>query len=250
LISTKALDTPEGPSGVPLLKSTKALTPPVPIHARRRAARAAGVSESTYREGRIVLESAPPELKEKVRRGEISIHTAYKRVVPRPTGQCRLNGVLVPDPPDIAKARRSGKIAPDVVPEIEDPGDGDDVVTFADDGGDEPAAGTDAEWLATLPVWHQLGPGARVRFEVDALAYRACEEARGRFAHAVRSVLASASRRGSLPTFLHRTRSYLKINHPRHWTLCPAPEHGGCGGTGILDITGTCTRCFGGGYLI
>lgn len=250
-LKTKGCGSPnqEGEDAIPepLVKKPKA-----PVHAREEAARDAGVSGTTYRKGKVVLETAPDDLKEKVKRGEVSIHAAYNEVVPKkesPAGQCRLNGQLVPDPPDVAKARKAGKIAPDVIPDIEDAGDGDEVVTFTEEPSDD-ATQTDEEWFASLPVWHQLGPGARVLFERDALAYRTCEEARGKFAHAVRSVLASASRKGSLPTFCHRLRAFLKINHPKHWSLCPAPEHGGCGGTGVLDITGTCTRCHGGGYQI
>jgi hypothetical protein len=243
---------PESPGVAPLLKKTKA-----PVHSREEAAKEAGVSEATYRKGKAVLESGSKELVDKVKRGEVSIHAAYKEIEPKkeaaPAGQCRINGQLVPDPPDIAKARKAGRIAPDVIPEIEEhptPDDGDDAATSADDIPDTPVGQSDEEWLASLPAWSQLGPGARVRFEADALAYRANEEARDRFAFAVRSVLASASRKGSLPTYLHRLRSFLKINHPKHWIPCPPPEHGGCGGKGVVDITGTCTRCHGGGYLI
>lgn len=251
---------PEFPGVAPSLKKTKA-----PVHAREEAAKEAGVSEATYRKGKAILGSGSPGLVDKVRRGEISIHAAYKEVEPKkeaaPAGQCRLNGVLVPDPPDIASARKAGRIAPDVIPDIEEhpAAVGDEAAApVGGEAGAAPAGGaedasppqSDEEWLASLPAWSQLGPGARVRFEADALAYRANEEARDRFAFAVRSVLSSASRKGSLPTYMHRLRSFLKINHPRHWTLCPPPEHGGCGGTGVLDITGTCTRCHGGGYQI
>ena len=42
---------------------------------------------------------------------------------------------------------------------------------------------------------------------------------------------------------------FLKCEHPKYWIICPAPENGGCNGTGAYEF-GECPKCHGAGYLI
>lgn len=161
-----------------------------------------------------------------------------------------IDGVASADPPDVAELRAAGKIGPDTVVDVSGEAPGPDEPApgpTREPGEDEPE--TDEEWLATLPVRAKLGENARVRFDRDALAYRAVEKARDTFAMSVRSTLKGADRRGSLPPYLYRVRQFLKINDPDYWTACPKPADGGCGGSGMTSL-GACPECHGDGYRI
>jgi hypothetical protein len=63
----------------------KSPNPVQPIHTRAEAAKAAGVGEKKYAEGKVILNAvktgeAPAELLEKVRSGEVSIHKAATEI--------------------------------------------------------------------------------------------------------------------------------------------------------------------------
>ena len=71
-----------GQGGILLLtKSTKANLEP--INTRQELAKIAGVSEDTYNKGKKILDSDNEEIKEKLRKGEIKINTAYKELFPK-----------------------------------------------------------------------------------------------------------------------------------------------------------------------
>lgn len=159
----------------------------------------------------------------------------------KPAGQSKVNGVLRPDPPDIKEARAAGIIAPDVVPEIDEP---EPAPEPAPDPGPAEAEPSDEEWLASLPGREKLPARCRKVFDADALEFRKLEPHRDTFRrHAARIVKGKGA-------FAFRVRQFLRTQHPRHWTACPAPEHGGCGGTGEVPVIGQCAKCYGRGYLV
>jgi hypothetical protein len=249
---------------------------PIPVGKKTvdLAAEKAGFnSRQSYRQATRVVEDGVPELKDAMDSGSVSISAAaivaemppaeQREVVARGPeavkakaieirGKSRVNGTLVDDPPDIAEARAAGRIAPEVIPDVTEPdGEAEEPAPAAarEPGDDEPR--TDEEWLEELPARRDLGETARMRFDRDALAYRSMEAARKAFATAVRSTLKAADRSGSLPSYLYRVRSFLKIEHPKHWKVCVKPEDGGCAGTGELPMgMGRCPKCHGDGYLI
>lgn len=63
----------------------KSLNPVTPINTRYESAKAAGVGEKKYDEGKVILAAvesgeAAPEVLEKVRSGEVSIHNAATEI--------------------------------------------------------------------------------------------------------------------------------------------------------------------------
>lgn len=166
-------------------------------------------------------------------------------------GQSRVNGHVVPDPPDVAKARAEGRIAPGVVPEVDEPGETTSVDDVREEIEERKAKTeddlSDEEWLATLPLHSRLTGSQLKTFEEGALSYRELEAARNTYKHHADRVLKSRRRNDE---FKWRVRSFLSIEGPDKWDLCPMPENGGCGGTGASPITGECPKCFGRGYRI
>lgn len=241
---TAALKKGDGPVSMNSTKREK-------VDTRHEIAKAAGVSEDTVRKVEVIEKEAPAPVKEAVARGEKSINAAFKEVrppkpkaepkpAPEPAGKSRVNGVVTHDPPDIAALRANGKIHPDVVVEVSDP---EPATEPAAEPAPEPELG-DAEWLETLPARAKLGEGLRRHFDADALCYRRLAEARKAFAyHAARLAKGNGA-------YARRVRSFLRLNGPDRWLVCPAPEHGGCGGTGQLPVIGECPRCNGKGYWI
>ena len=94
-------------------------------NAREEAAESAGVSPRMIGYAEQVLAKSPEAL-EQVKRGEKTLEEAKRElgiVKPKPepigpVGQCRINGVLVDDPPDIARKHRQGKIAANIMPRL------------------------------------------------------------------------------------------------------------------------------------
>lgn len=226
------------------------------------AAEAAGFGNRiTYRQAEKVVEAGSPALVEAMDKGEVSIAAAAvvamlppaeqaevvakgpdavtAKAVALRKGKSRVNGVLTDDPPDIAKARRNGKLAPDVVPEVDEPGAG------APDAPDPvPGELPDEEWLAALPVRAQLSATRRKVFDADALDYRRSEPARKAFQHAMGRALKSDGE------WAYRVRRLLKTDHPKHWLSCVAVADGGCAGTGQVPLIGNCPKCRGRGYYL
>lgn len=166
-------------------------------------------------------------------------------------GQSLVNGVLTVDPPDVAKARAEGRIAPGVVPDVDEPAEStsvDDVrEEIEEQKGKAETDLSDADWLATLPLHSKLIGTQLKTFEGDALSFRELEPARNTYRHHAGRILKGRHRKGA---FVAKVWSFLAINGPEKWVLCPAPENGGCGGTGASPITGECSKCYGRGYRI
>jgi hypothetical protein len=180
---------------------------------------------------------------------ETSPTGASEQVDAPPVGQCRVNGVLVDDPPDIAEKRRQGTIPAGVVP----------VVTIHDAGeaGDEAPTPepeeTFEEWFATLPLAEQLDGDCLQIFAKDVQLYYLMREPRKQYQARYQEAKKEAARgrRGvKVGEYEYRTGAWLKHNDPSHWLLCPRTEEGGCGGLGELPHSGECKKCRGRGYLM
>lgn len=161
-----------------------------------------------------------------------------------PPPMSRVNGRLAPDPPDIAKARADGRIPEGVVVEVTEPEPAPESPEEADHG--EPEL-SDEEWLAGLPLNSKLEGSCLRAFQRDALYFRENEPARKKFQHHASRVRNAARQHGP---YARRTKRWMKTDHPKHWLLCPAGEHGGCGGTGQFEMIGQCPKCYGNGFWI
>ena len=147
--------------------------------------------------------------------------------------------------------RRQGKTVPftppahAVVTEV----DGDTVETIAEEQEERRAIEEDQspeDWAATMPVYAQLPDGTRKRFVASATLYRTLEKHRDTFAyHAKRVMSGSRLSKG----YAWHVRRFLKVESPKKWVRCPAPDKGGCGGNGQIAI-GECPMCHGEGFLI
>lgn len=169
-----------------------------------------------------------------------------KKPAPPPAPKLtRIDGELASDPPDIAKLRAAGKIGADVIVDYSEPvvDEHPNIQAEETDDVDMP----DAEWLATLPTRAKLAPTARDRFDAAAIVYRRAEPARKSFRIAIGRVT-NLAKPGALDPYSSRIRAFLRTEQPRHWRLCPAPEHGGCGGTGVDPLVGACPKCRGNGF--
>lgn len=231
-----------------------------PVHTRDEIAKSAGVASETVRKVKKLVEDAPEEVKQQLRKGEKSIDAAFREVTGKPkkkippatsNGQSRVNGHVVPDPPDVAKARAEGKIAPGVVPDVDEPGESTSVDDVREEIEEHKAKSetdlSDADWLAKLPLHTQLTGSQLKTFEEDALSFRELESARKTYKHHADRVLKPRRRRGA---FMARVRSFLSINEPKKWVKCPSVHDGGCGGVGQIGMVGQCPKCQGRGYRI
>lgn len=105
---------------------------------------------------------------------------------------------------------------------------------------------TDDQFLASLPLGGILEGRQHKIFTQDALDYRYFEQLRKKIADVARNRFKSGGGKGPWAYLLMR---FLKCEHPKYWVICPAPENGGCNGTGAYEF-GECPRCHGAGYLI
>lgn len=176
---------------------------------------------------------------------------------PKATGQSKVNGQVVDDPPDVAAARKAGRIAPGSIPEITQPEDPDTPASVAESIEETEAAGddglTDDAWLKTLPLFDKLDAYPRKCFARDALVYRRLMQPRKSYQyHFQRETKAVArtcagTRAGD---YEGRTSFWLRLNHPRDWLICPTPDNGGCGGKGSIKLIGECPKCRGRGFVV
>jgi hypothetical protein len=178
---------------------------------------------------------------------------APERVVVKPapvTGQSRVNGQLVDDPPDVAKLRAAGKISAGVVPEIEEPDETTSVDAVREEIEERRAIQeegmTDQEWVAKLPLSKVLVGVQLATFQEDAMNYRELEPARKTFGWHATRVFNGARRKGE---YLWRAKFFLKLDGPERWVRCEDVEMGGCGGSGLF-FNAACEKCRGRGYRI
>lgn len=228
--------------------------PSKPRDARKEAAALVGVSEG-YVASAERIAKASPEVAAEVMAGTKTIPQARKELgltPPKPSGKCRLNGVMVDDPPDIAKQRASGQIPKNAVVDIELPEDPttlaevteerEEQAAIADDMGDE-------DWLLTLPARASLQGSRLASFDGNAILYRRLEQHVKTLAyHATRAFSKQPKEREG--PYYWRVNSFLKFDHPRKWLVCPSTQDGGCGGTGTVLIYGECPKCHARGYWI
>jgi hypothetical protein len=164
-----------------------------------------------------------------------------------------INGVESEDPKHIAKLRAAGKIPADAVVTIE----GEDAPPIDSEEDEERAAiqvddVSDDDWVKTLPLASKLKGYQLKIFKADAIYYRRIEKARKSFLHHHQNVTAQVDRdHRNIPSGDYRNRIAwaLKLEHPKDWLVCAAPEHGGCGGTGsVLNLE--CPKCNKRGYYV
>lgn len=168
--------------------------------------------------------------------------------VDRRLGKSVVNGREMPDPPDVAKKRAEGRIEPDAVVEVVEPEAGPEPEATEPEPAEDDL--DDDAWLDTLPLRPKLSGASLKWFDLDALLYRTLEPVRATFLHHAVRALGVARRRGGNGEYAYRISTFLKLDHPRHWKVCPPPEDGGCGGTGTVGVIGQCPRCRGRGYWI
>lgn len=195
------------------------------------------------------IRAASPETFDRLKSGETTISEAKRNL--GLVGKSRVNGVLVDDPPRIARAREAGRMAAGVVPEIVECDDAPSQEDYEDAAAERAAIResevSDDEWLADLPLTAVLSGRPLAVFSEDALCYRRLESRRLQM---TRDVAAAAKRCRYNGAFFHAMRRFLKIDHPRRWVRCPPPDEGGCGGDGKCMLSGKCPACFGRGYRI
>lgn len=106
---------------------------------------------------------------------------------------------------------------------------------------------TDAEWLATLPLYKQLAGRPRKLFVAEALAFRAVTPFRLAFVEATRAITDASKKAGGSVNgpWLSRHYRYLRLNDPSRWTACRE-----CHGSGDADMFGPCPECKGNGYTV
>ena len=171
-----------------------------------------------------------------------------------------VNGKPAEDPADIAEGRLNGSIPVDATVTITEPaGDREEP---AEDRPPAQAELSDEDWLAMLPLSRKLTGSSLKTFEIDALVYRAAETHRATYGNGVRKILRGADRKWPGGTirrgrYARQIRSFLQMNHPKNWLICPPKaagdgdnDGGGCDGAGALPLLPTCPKCGGCGYLV
>ncbi len=246
-----------------------------PRNAQKEAAETVGVS-SAYVGAARAIGKASPETLDAVRKGEKTIPEAQRELgldkpkrakrKPKtestngPVGKSKVNDELVDDPPDIAKRRRQGKIAPNAIPEVDDPGEDttsplDAINEDIDERQAIQADLSDADWLESLPLSSKLEGVPLRTFQCEAIIYRNWErEIKARRVQG-KEIWNQIKRKGP---FAHRMQRGSDIDPPEKWLRCPKTEDGGCAGEGRLKFgegedtkdAGQCTKCSGRGYWI
>ncbi len=202
--------------------------------------------------------------KVKAKRGVGKPKKPKKKVEPEstngPIGKSKVNGEIVDDPPDIAERRRIGKIAPNAIPEVDQPEPGEETTFEAIKEEHEErqaiqADMSDNEWLVTLPLSSKLEGVPLKTFQGEAITYRKWERQIKARKIQGKEIWNQIKRKGP---FAHRIDRGSNIDPPEKWLQCPSVENGGCNGEGRLRLgegdlakdVGQCTRCYGKGYWI
>ncbi|WP_422929336.1 hypothetical protein [Singulisphaera sp. PoT] len=191
------------------------------------------------------------------------VREVVERVAPRrqvsppasPPAGTVINGIPSQDPPDVKRARTSGRIPRDAVVEVSEPMPTKPAPKVAATPVEVPAAAhtdTTAEsdddaWLSKLPLSRVLTGRQLKLFRADALVYRRLEGPRKAFSQQAGRAIRGAKAECVYAYFVRR---FLALPHPRHWLACPPPEAGGCGALGEVIAIGTCPQCRGRGYRI
>ena len=172
-------------------------------------------------------------------------------------GKTLVNGVLEDDPDVVVELRAKGRtpVTSTVVVDNPDP----NVIDAQQEAGESEAeraaiqeeAETDEEWLAKLPLASRLTGHCLRKFRQDALTYKRIHAEVKRFRHAVVIVLNQIEGRKfvwSRP-YEYVLTSPFRVEPPDKWRLCPPPDTGGCGGTGVV-FGDECIKCHGHGYVL
>ena len=218
-------------------------------NARDEAAKLLGVSPRYVTEAEQLQREAP-ELAEAVHRGEISLSKAKRQAKPKPPkGQCRLNGELIDDPPEIARQRAKGVIPPGAIPELTVPDQPTTLEIVREEAGERRAMKddiSDEEWLAKLPLMDVLTGKALEGFRENALLWRFYEPQMQQFGKLMGVVMKKLKQPGPHVWLLVNA---LKKPGPWEWDVCPPFDQGGCNGSGMFEGR-QCKHCFGRGYRL
>ena len=228
---------------------------PRTVDCTRDAAKAVNVSHNYISDAKKIAKKSP-EIAEEIKKGTKTIPQAKKELglaPQKPSGKSKVNGEIVDDPPYIAKARAAGKIAIGVVPEIEQPEETTAISDVKEEFEERAAISNDEmadeSWLASLPLRPLLSGPQQVSFDCDALFYRHVETHRKTFAHHSSRISNKIPEKRRGP-YYWKVISFLKVNHPSKWLLCPPMNDGGCAGSGVIPMFGMCNRCQGKGYRL
>lgn len=221
--------------------------------AKQEAAAKVGVSRGYVGDAKRI-KAASPEIAEEVKRGEKSIQQAKSELKlnpPKPTGKCKVNGVLVDDPPDIAAKRASGHIPKGIVVDISEHEENTTVGEVKEDRDEQASMAceslSDDDWLAKFPIREKLDGSQLATFDAEALMFRQIDPLRKTFGRQLATTLKGMRRKGP---WHWKTMSFLKAEGPEKWLICPPLTDGGCGGKGSVMLIGTCTMCHGSGYRL
>jgi hypothetical protein len=232
--------------------SPVAILPRSNSKAREQAAEAFGTSARYVQDAKKIAQESPETL-EKVKNGELTIPQAKKEIglaKPKPTGQSRVNGELVDDPPDIAKQRAKGLIPEGVIPDITER-EGETLEDVKEDIDERESIkseqSSDDAWLDDLPLSKVLKDRPLKRFRAESLKFRSTEKMRDSLKRKLSELVNSSRINGPYSYQLQRA---LTIKDPSQWVACPPLDKGGCGGTGQVPKRGDCKMCFSEGFRV
>jgi hypothetical protein len=226
-----------------------------PRRASEDAAKSLGISHASISAAEKIAEASPETAKE-VSEGKKTIAQAKKELglTPRaPKGQCRVNGELVDDTPEIAKMRAKGTIPVGVIPTVTLTDNPTSVADIAEEIEERKSIEwtqlSDEDWLNKLPARSKLTGDQRESFDFNALSYRRAEPFRKEFRRGWDQFASGAPEKRKGP-YIWKVASFLKVEHPEYWTACPATTVGGCNGAGKLKLIGKCPMCKGKGFRL
>lgn len=141
------------------------------------------------------------------------------------------------------------KVDARITPEVIIPEELTDVAGIIEEHEEQDAREEDASderWLNELPLSEVLKGTPLKHFHASALLWRDLAAARRSFAaHASKAI----KKHGRFAdSYAFTVKRFLKIDHPKTWVRCPAPEHGGCGGSGQIPLIGQCQKCHANGF--
>jgi hypothetical protein len=181
--------------------------------------------------------------------GKVPTTAKVKEVVNEKAKLSRVNNQESHDPPDVAMARRKGRIPKDAVVLISDPGEPCDAVQQVREEIAEREAikadVPDEEWVQALPLHSKLTGTCLKIFMADALSWRHLTDIRTKYIYHSTREYNKAKCKGP---YLKGLRFHLAADPPEKWLICPTIENGGCGGIGQIPLIGDCPKCHGAGY--
>jgi hypothetical protein len=202
----------------------------------------------------VATEAAGGKPTEKVVKAAVEAKWAKPDATPAELVKTVVNGVAKADAA-VERARAAGRIKPDAVVTVEDPGeDATRIEDVAEEHAERAAKAddlTDDEWLATLPLAGKLTGVSLDVFRRDALLWRRMQPPFRSYSHHARVEMKAARKGTSRSTegqYAANLSWHLRFQDPSRWLVCPPTDKGGCGGAGRIAL-GPCPMCKERGYL-